>query len=181
MPYIEDHDRYEAAIARRIKQNANTTRYRNWIAANDDVEEIRDFIDVKCYEARKKGFWHDMQEAIVKWGALTEGQTKAVRKIIADDAKRRAEWAARDAGSEYVGKAGERLDWDLTVNHVVSLEGQWGYTYINICKDADDNVIIYKGSKKWGKGEKISCVARIKEHKKYDGVKQTYITRPTMK
>ena len=48
-----------------------------------------------------------------------------------------------------------------------------------VCKDADKNFVIYKGSNYWGKGSKVQCIAKVKEHGDRNGVKQTIIQRPT--
>jgi hypothetical protein len=55
----------------------------------------------------------------------------------------------------------------------------YGFSYINICRDADGNVVIYKGTQNWGKGTEVACMATVKDHAVRDGVKQTIIQRPT--
>jgi len=47
------------------------------------------------------------------------------------------------------------------------------------CRDADRNVIVYKGSKAWERGQTVACTARVKAHDNRDGVPQTIIQRPT--
>jgi hypothetical protein len=71
-------------------------------------------------------------------------------KIIADRAAKAAAWAAEGAASAWVGVEGDRIAFDLTVQHVVELEGMYGITYINICKDADENVVILQRFKLLG-------------------------------
>ena len=110
-----DNERYEAAIARRIKANASKTRYKNWLAENPDAAELESYVYAKSYDNNGQGFWGSMKDAIGEWGALTEGQTKAVRKSIEKDAQRRAEWAKKDAGSQHVGTVGERQSFTFKV------------------------------------------------------------------
>lgn len=119
-------------------------------------------------------------------GGLTPKMAEVVRKSIA----KRTEWAAkRDADraerlaadratSGFVGEVGERREWELTVEKTFSFETQFGATYINICRDADQNVIVYKGSNGWDRGAVIKCKATVKAHDVRDGVSQTLIARP---
>ncbi len=179
MSYIENEAAYQRAIEGNIKANANKTRYKKWLEANPDAAELVTHVNCKSYDNNHQGFWGSMKEAIAEWGALTEGQTKAVRNSIEGDAKRRAEWAARDAGSQHVGVVGERQEWRLTVSHTICFYHDFGHSYINLCRDIHGNVIVYKGSQCWTKGAEVVCMARVKEHGERDGVRQTIIQRPT--
>lgn len=179
MSYIENEDAYEAAIARRIRENANKTRYKKWLEENPDAAELESYVYAKSYDNNNQGFWGDMANAIGEWGALTEGQTKAVRNSIEKAAQRRAEWAKRDAGSQHVGTVGERQSFTFNVTIVSSWDSMYGTTYLHVCRDADGNIIIYKGSNCWNAGDKITCMAKVKEHSEREGVKQTIIQRPT--
>ena len=89
--------------------------------------------------------------------------------------------AAEAEASDWVGVVGDRIEFDLTVQHVATFDGHYGTVYFNICKDADDNVVVYKGSNGWEKSTNVKCVAKIKEHSEREGVKQTIIQRPTVK
>ncbi len=52
-------------------------------------------------------------------------------------------------------------------------------TYYNIMKDAAGNVIVGKGTKRYGeKGDTIKVKATVVKHDVRDGVKQTVINRP---
>ena len=74
---------------------------------------------------------------------------------------------------------GERRNFELTLNWVKYFEGAFGATYIHGLKDADGNVVIYKGSKCLGeKGATVKVKATIKDHSEREGVKQTLISRP---
>jgi hypothetical protein len=80
-----------------------------------------------------------------------------------------------DSKSDYVGIVNERQRFELTVQHVYQ-----GTKYVNICRDNNNNIVIYKGTQCWGKkGTLIDCLARVKEHSECDGIKQTIIQRPT--
>jgi uncharacterized protein (DUF3820 family) len=98
-------------------------------------------------------------------------------------AKRDADKAARraaDLASVHVGVEGERREFCLKVAKVLRFEGQFGFTYINICHDEDGNVVVYKGSNGWTQGETCRCKATVKKHDQRDGVNQTLICRPAL-
>ena len=116
------------------------------------------------------------------FGGLTERQGLAVRNILAKSAERKAQYRAEALTKVHVGAVGERRDFDLTIKFVTSFETQFGTTFVNICEDADANVVVYKGSNLLGgKGEKVQVKATIKAHDYRDGVAQTIISRPKAK
>lgn len=127
----------------------------------------------------------EMQEALLEWGGLTDKQTDLVRNALARaekwEAERQARYAAQkaeDLKGGYVGEVRVRMDFTLTVQHVHSYDTDFGTTYINVCKDAAGNTVVYKGSNGWMKGETLTVKATVKEHGERDGVKQTMIQRP---
>jgi hypothetical protein len=129
-----------------------------------------------------------MRDAIEEWGGLTDNQTAAVRKSfesakqkIAERDERRAARLQADRNSKHVGIISTRREFTLTCEQVFSFDGNYGSTYINICKDEEGNVIVYKGSNGWTKGETLTVVATVKAHDERDGVAQTIIARPTIK
>jgi hypothetical protein len=130
-------------------------------------------------------FFGNMRDAITNWGGLTDGQHAAVAKAFANAKEKlagrdvkRAEALAADANTSHVGAVGERREFDLTAERTHSFEGQFGTTYITIFRDADNNVIVYKGSVEFERGEKVRGKATIKAHDLRDGVPQTIIARP---
>jgi len=135
---------------------------------------------------RRKMARNSMREAIMEWGGLTDNQTDLVRRalvraeerVIKADKRREERISADRAASKHIGTVGERREFELTVNKVFSFESQFGYTYINICKDADGNVVVYKGSNRFEEGETVRVKATVKSHEERDGVAQTLIARP---
>ena len=130
-------------------------------------------------------FLDKMRAVIDEWGGLTDGQHAAVAKsfakaqeLLATRDQRNAERKAADVTTAHVGKVGDRADFTLTVERVLSFDGQYGTTYFNICRDADRNIVVYKGSNGWAKGDVVTCKATIKAHDHRDGVPQTIISRP---
>lgn len=129
-----------------------------------------------------------LRDQLEEWGSLSEKQTQAVRDSLSRAEGKVVQWAAEReqqveadrASSQHIGTVGERREFDLKVERTFSFEGQFGETFINICRDADQNVIVYKGSKPFERGADIRVKATIKAHDERDGVAQTLIARPTI-
>ena len=176
-PTHEYEHNYHPSIARRRMANAADTKRKNWIASDDRAQEIIDF--VFHYDADGEGFFSAVKKGVDQYGKPTDNMRNAMVKMIDKRAAQKAEWATRDGKCEFVGTVGERQAFALTVKHVVEMESMYGWTWLHICRDADENIIIYKGSQDWGKGAQVTCMAKVKEHGVRDGVKQTIIQRPT--
>jgi hypothetical protein len=186
--FIDNPEAYAKATRARIIANANKTFTRTY----SDYEAIEAFLAggrVQCeYDARrityKEGFVGSLASAYDNYGKLTEKQVLAVRKCIESNNARKAEWADKkallDASRQHIGTIGEKITLTLTCVHVIALDGVYGTTYINICEDAEKNIVIYKGNANGFpcKGETATIKATVKEHGVRDGVKQTVIQRP---
>ena len=181
--FIENEAAYEAAIARRIKANALKGRAKRWLAEDPTRADLTSRIYAKA-EQSSSAFWGAMAAQITEWGSLSEKQEAACRRILDEDAKRKAERIAAkraaDATSVHVGTVGERREFTLSVVAVVEMITNFGASFINITKDEAGNVVIYKGSNAWTKGETVHVKATIKAHSERDGVKQTNISRPAV-
>ena len=184
---IENEDAYRKATLARILANANKTfckTYADWADIESFLADGRKFDDEGNFLCFKEGFVGSLASAYAKYGKLSEKQVEAVRKCIADRIVRKAEWkskqAALDATREHIGVVGEKITLALTCVHIVTLEGAYGTTFINICEDAEKNIVIYKGHAIGFpcKGETATVKATIKEHGVRNGVKQTVIQRP---
>lgn len=184
---IENPVAYENAIKRNIIANARKT----WLANTPRALEILDAVEAgreynKGTVIYKEGFMGSMASALDSYGKLTPKQSEAVLKGIDARAARKAEWAdkkaAIDATRAFVGTVGEKITITLKVVHIVELDGSFGTIYINICEDADNNTIIYKGNAKGfpNKDETATITATVKEHGVRNGVKQTVIQRPKL-
>ena len=180
MAYDHNHKgeaNYYPSIEARKMANAANTKRKNWIASDERAQEIIDF--VADYSPEGEGFFSACNKGIWQFGSLTPNMRNAMVKVLDKRAAQAAEWATRDGKCEFVGTVGERQAFAVTVKHIVELEGMYGISYLHICRDADDNVIIYKGTQHWGKGAQVTFMAKVKDHGVRDGVKQTIIQRPT--
>jgi len=188
-PIIEHPVAYENAVKRNIIANAQKT----FAKANPEHVEILEFISVgRTHDeygrisGYKEGFVGSLAEAYDNYGKLTYGQVNAVLKNIEKNKARKAEWADKQASLNasriHLGTVGEKLTVTLKVVHIIDIESNFGTIYINICEDADKNIIIYKGQAKGfpDKGETATIIATVKDHGVRDGVKQTVIQRPKL-
>lgn len=131
-------------------------------------------------------FLNKMRESLEQWGGLTEGQHRAVRKcydravenLRSREERRTASIQADRDNSKFVGTVGERIDMTLLCEKQFYFEGTFGATYINLCRDPDNNVVVYKGSNAWTQGVTVKVKATIKAHETRDGIAQTIIARP---
>lgn len=183
---------YEAAIKRRIRENANTTRERDWFANDNRAKEIWDFVR---HNAHNNDFLGKMWDSIMQWGALTENQRNAVVRTMDAQEERRVRMQAENAKSSHVGTVGDRVSFECEVIFRIAKPSPYGYsssdgatiishnelTYILGMKQGDD-MIMYFGSGKLGhakKGDTVKFDAKVKKHDERDGVKQTIVQRPT--
>jgi len=184
---IDNPVAYEKATKARIIANANKTFYKTFSDASD-IESFlaagRTYDDKGNFKFYKEGFVGSLACAFDSYGKLSEKQVEAVRKCILANIARKAEWACKkaelDAKREYVGTVGEKITITLTCVYVVVIDGVYGTNYINICEDANKNIVIYKGYANGFpcKGETATIKATIKELGVRNGVKQTVIQRP---
>jgi hypothetical protein len=197
---IHNEARYEAAIARNIRLNANKTRSANWMAMTGS-ERVYDFLFERgefepsyrddgqragshpVVKASYGKFFSTLRDNVNEWGGLTEKQNDAALAMIARGEERVAGYAAKRseeaATSNWIGTVGERRNFAVTIRNVIVIDGVYGYSYLHIMHDADGNSVIYKGTNVLGeKGTTVTVKATINEHGEREGVKQTKISRP---
>lgn len=101
------------------------------------------------------------------------------RGLIAKRDQARAERAAQDALSNFIGTVGERRVFEGEV--IMSFEKQDGFGgsfWINKVRCGSD-LVCYIGSKSLGeKGSSIKFKATVKSHDVYEGAKSTKVSRP---
>ena len=94
-------------------------------------------------------------------------------------AQREADLEAKRSKSSHVGEIGDRIDITATITVVKAIDGFYGVSYFTILENSEGDVFKYFGSAELGdKGESITLKATVKDHDKYDQVKQTVINRP---
>ena len=229
--FIENPQRYDAAIEARIKANRAKGGRLKWYAAYEDAEELHHWmmnqgefapklaLGLKCcqyadgviehYEAANDSFYGQncgckmvkhplafyaeggvflsaMRKQIDEWGGLSEKQHVAVQKIYADAKDKLAGRAAAiaeakeaDKAAGFVGEVGERKIFELIMERHFEFASQFGAVFINIMRDADQNIFVYKGGKLLAqRGEAVKIKASIKAQEIREGIKQNIIARP---
>lgn len=191
---VDNEEAWTAAAKAVIAGRAAAKKKREFLAANEDGEQLLAFIADKAFswateydweyvrnditKLEPRNFFDKIHLSVLKWGAPTQGQADAVRRIIDQESAKKAEWKARDARSEHIGAIGEKIELDAVIYFQTSFTTQWGLTTITGFR-AGDNIIIHKGSAPSGnKGDRVTLKATIKEHGERDGVKQTIVVRP---
>lgn len=148
----------------------------------DDVEfnSLVNFIETKA--SKGSGFFVSMEKAIREYGKLSQKQEETCRRIMNEEAVKMAEIRSRDAGSEFVGSIKERRMFTVQITGFKVMVNPYDESpdgYFHAMKDANGNVLVYRGSVKLGeKGDEITFKATVKSHYDGKGVKTTYLNRP---
>ena len=198
MSHIGNESAYMRATEAAIKRNRATGGLRRWIEREGEeaVDMVKDWLFCEhiygtkhplAFYSRGK-FMDAMRAAIDNWGGLSEKQHAAVidayhraEKLNAEHEQARAAALKEDRERGWIGEVGGRQEFRLTVEKELQFEGRFGTTFIFILRDAEQNVIVYKGSVFLAeRGQVVDIKATIKEHGQRDGVKQTLITRPKL-
>tara|TARA_A100000172_G_scaffold28240_1_gene16661 strand:+ start:526 stop:1395 length:870 start_codon:yes stop_codon:yes gene_type:complete len=122
-------------------------------------------------------------DILIEANALKRIAYNHSEKAVAQRAKRLAwkkEKIQTKNNSEFVGQLKDRGTFDLTLTFRKGFDTDFGVSFLNTLKDAQGNVFTY-----WGNSfldvevdTTITVKATIKDHKEYDGTKQTVINRP---
>ena len=84
--------------------------------------------------------------------------------------------------SEYQGKVGDWLEREVTIKKNVPVDGRFGESRVHVMEDADGNEYVWiTASKNLEVGYKCVMRMKVKEHKEYNGVKQTIVYYCKMK
>lgn len=201
--HVTPHDRvefesaYVAAAKAVIKSRAMEKKLREFKENNADGESLITFIAGKAFSwandydwDRARGdernltprtFFDKIHLSIMEYGAPTQGQADAVRRIMAQDAEKKAKWAEKDAASQHIGAIKDKIEVEAVVTFQTSFENSFGFTTITGFRSGD-NVIIHKGTnplhREIKKGDRVTLKATIKDHAERNGVKQTIVIRP---
>lgn len=176
-----DNPRYRLAVGNRIRENARRGKNARWLLEDPTRPELMERVRQLAYD--RGGFWIKMSDAYDEWGALSEKQEAACRRIIAEnDAKREqraAERKAEGANSEHLGVEGERRPFELELLRIAQVDTDFGTMHIHTFREGGKNIVVYKG-KNLGlnPGDKVNLVATIKRHNEYQGTAQTVVSRP---
>lgn len=78
--------------------------------------------------------------------------------------------------SEYQGVVGDWMIKEVTIKKNLSFENRYGTTHMHIMVDEDQNVYVWNSSSKsYAEGKTVTLKMKVKEHKEYNGTKQTVV------
>lgn len=81
-----------------------------------------------------------------------------------------------ESKSEYQGSPNEWLEHEVVIKKNIPLSGQYGDSHMHIMEDADGNIYVWTtASKNLEEGKTFTIKMKVKEHKEYQGVKQTVV------
>lgn len=81
--------------------------------------------------------------------------------------------------SEFVGNKGDKSEFDVVVTKSIGFDSQFGYTFVNVfnIKDTNNQLVWTTTTKSYEVGTQLKIKGTIKDHREYNGVKQTVLTR----
>jgi hypothetical protein len=156
------------------KQNAALEIFKEELggiyACAEHFAQLNNFVDSVLKTITSTLFISDKQEC-----ALLDAFSKTQKRIIEKEAEKDS------LLNSFIGNIGERMETELESMKVLPFESQFGTFYINILRDSQKNVVIYKGSAPLREGEKKLVKFTVKSHDIYKEVNQTVIARMTYK
>jgi hypothetical protein len=114
------------------------------------------------------GFLCEMYRAVGQYGALTDGQLAAVRKIMAQNVEREAAAAA----SIYLGEVGK----PLTITGEIVAKSEREYTdrwparvvHWHLIRTTDGNTVTFRGVRLGAKGDTVTATFTVKAHEGHE-------------
>ena len=178
---IRDRRRAKVEAARKAVYEAE--RAERWASAAGWLEEnaasidcIRGAFEIAAPESYAKNSLRKFLQRIddrniVSW--IDDALAIAIEVYARQDDKAR---------SQHFGVVGTRQEVTFEVTFSLRFDStQWGWppSYLTVGRTPEGNVVVYKGSHGWDKGETVTAKWGIKEHGERDGVLQTVLARPT--
>jgi hypothetical protein len=162
-----------------------TGKARKDLYSDAEIEAVRDQVE-QCIEwittqDAKSDFFYNLQLAFKQKGAgykmfsfVAAGVFQWIKHLGELEAKKNT-----NKRNEFVGEIGERRVFaDVKIVREYVSEGQWGSTFITTLEMVDGQSLVWFASKRVGEiGETMTIKATIKEHKMYNDLHQTVITR----
>lgn len=85
----------------------------------------------------------------------------------------------RKSNSQYIGNVGDKIITTVEVVKCIGFESNYGYSYVNIFEETDthNELVWITSSAALAVGSKMKIKGTVKQHKEYEGTKQTVLTR----
>jgi hypothetical protein len=146
------------------------------IFESGEIEKVVEFVNALN---PRDDFGYNLQLAVQQTYAPIKmfGFVAAGVQMYLKSLEKAAEAATKT--NEYLGTVGERIVFNgLKIVRVTPIEGSYGTTFLTGFEDDAGRSVVWFASKCPGKvGEVFNLKATIKDHKEYNGTKQTVITR----
>lgn len=111
-------------------------------------------------------------------GILASAVSAHMRALSIEVARDRLAAAVLESPSAHVGEVGRRMNLELTVQRVASVDTDYGALNIISMRDYAGNLFVWKtGAQNPKPGEQLRVRGSVKEHGEYRGEKQTVLTR----
>lgn len=182
---IENEAAYESAIRRNIRANARKT-----FLKREGAAEVMNFI-----YSKRGNFFESLADSLSTYGKLTDKQFEAVKRCMAQDAERKAEWEvkrqAQAALSNPVGGVGDKIRLEgVKVEKILTVSAMRFSYYdrdsqeIFLLRDAEGNRLVYKTKKEQfyqgqdelvQEGDVLTLKAKVKAHTEFRGEQQTQL------
>ena len=144
----------------------------DWIAAQDDSKSayIHNLKVVVSMKEVKDCHFGILASLIPTWN-----------KDVVREAKRKAE-AAAESHSEYVGKEGDRMTFEVAKTKIItSWETDYGVMWLVKFVTVDGNVLMWRSSSVHNLPDDLETIRKVtgtvKGHEEFRGTKQTFINR----
>lgn len=81
-----------------------------------------------------------------------------------------------ESKSQYQGEKDDWLEHDVTIKRNIAVSSSYGDSHMHIMEDADGNVYVWTtASKSLEEGKTVHLRMKVKDHKEYQGTKQTIV------
>lgn len=155
-----------------IKENANISLAKDMIAWAKDLSDYSDF-NMNLKTICGLDYITDKYAGFLAY--LPTAYNKAMQK------EKEKQELTSASSNVFVGNVGDTFDGDVTVTAIRSMPNYYGYnSYTNIYtfSDSDGHTLVWKTDKNIGDvDDKLHITGKVKEHKEYNGIKQTILTR----
>ena len=120
----------------------------------------------------------DLETKELKWEEISENDEillpdHIISEVIQDK-------LYDNSSSEYIGTIGDRDEWLITILEIRKIDSFYGPMTIYTMEDNNHNILVWMtSSTKYNleKDYRYILVGTIKDHKRYQGIKQTYLSR----
>lgn len=175
-------------IDRQLKKEMNEVGFNAHSEANESL--VKEALEWLAAQEETNNYIHNLKTACsleyTNYGRLgviaslfpTYNREIAYQAEKAEQERKKAAERASEANSQHIGNIGDRIT--LAVHSVVCLtswETEWGITRVYKIVDNTGNVYTWKTSSFIAEDEIKSIKGTVKEHKEYNGINQTELTR----